>query len=506
MSFLGIDVGTTGCKTTAFSDHGEILASAYEEYDIQRPNPGWAELDAEAVWNIVKRTVTKVTTDHQDPTSIQAISVSSMGEAVVPVTKDRQILGPSILNFDVRGQEYVSQLHDQIENEALYKINGNQIGNHYTLTKLLWMRDHKPELYERADFFLHWSGFVLFMLGGEPVADYSLANRTLLFDLSNADWSVALLNTFQVDRDKLPPVSPSAKPIGTVAGFIADEIGLPPKVALITGAHDQCANAVGCGAIEDGQASFGIGTYICITPVYKELHSADAMIERGLNTEHHAAPDRFVSFIYTPGGALVKWYRDAFAREEQKQAQKAGKNIYNHLFAEVPEDPSPVLVLPHFTPTGPPEFIAESRGVLVGLQLDTSRGEILKGILEGTAYYLKECVEALPEIGIQIENFRVAGGGSQSDAWVQLCADIFERPFIRPRVTEAGTLGAAVIAGVGSGFFKSFQEGVATMVRPERTFVPNTKKSLQYKRRFEFYKQLWPMMRSFLKTLANDPT
>jgi xylulokinase len=503
MNLLGIDVGTTGCKVALFSLQGEMLASAYREYDAQIPQPGWAQLDAAAIWEDVKAAIHSVTTANPGA-EIQAVSISSLAEAVVPVSADRQILGPSLLNFDIRGEEFLADLAAILPDERLYAINGNTLGNHYSLTKLKWLQAYQPELYDRTHKFLHWSAFIAFMLGADPVVDYSLANRTLLFDIHKGEWSDALLEDVGLDRSKLPATAPSGTVIGTVSAHIATELGLPPGVRIVSGAHDQCANAIGCGVVDSGSTVYGMGTYHCITPVFTTPPDPQAMIARGLNTEHHAIPGRYVCFIYNQGGSLVKWFRDTFAAVEHRQAVAKGRSIYPALFAEIPAGPSSVMVLPHFAPTGPPEFVVDSRGVLVGLQLETSRGEILKGILEGTAYYLKECVEALPEIGIHIANFHVAGGGSQADVWVQLCADIFERPFIRPQVTEAGTLGAAVIAGVGSGYYKSVKEGVETMVHTERTFVPNPKKSLLYKRRFEYFKELWPMMRSYLQALAND--
>ncbi|MBN1266890.1 MAG: hypothetical protein JXA25_15450 [Anaerolineales bacterium] len=503
MNFLGIDVGTSGCKTTAFSHEGEALSFAYEEYDIQRTKPGWAELDASAVWRSVKRTIAGTINRHPDPASIRALSVSSMAEAVVPVSRDREILAPSILNFDSRGEEYLPEIHNLIDDKDLFTINGNPSGNIYTLTKLLWLRDKSPDIYERADYFLHWSGFVLFMLGGEAKTDFSLANRTLLFDLSEEDWSESLINTFKIERSKLPAITPSAKPVGTISPHIASELGLSKDMVLVSGAHDQCANAVGCGVVEDGQAAYGMGTYHCITPVYSELQPAGIMLERGLNIEHHAVPGKYVSFIYNPGGALVKWYRDTFAHEEHQQALKAGSGIYETLIGEITDDAKPVLVLPHFAPTGPPDFVADSSGVIVGLRLQTTRADVLQGILEGTAFYLKECMDSLPPASFHVENYRVAGGGSRSDRWVQVCADIFERPFIRLKVTEAGTLGAAMMAGVGIGFFSSIQESAGAMVQTERTFEPDKQRTGQYKRRYEAYKKLWPMMSQYLRSLSN---
>ncbi len=506
MSLLGIDVGTTGCKAAIFSEQGQMLALAYEEYDYTSPHTGWAELDSYAVWDTVKRTIHQVVSRCASPAKIRALSVSSLGEAVVPVTRDHRILGPSLLNFDIRGKEYLPELHEKIDDITLHQINGNPLGNHYTLTKLRWLRDRQPQLYAEADYFLHWSGLVLFMLGADPITDYSLANRTLLFDLAQADWSSSLLDTFQIDSEKLPRTCPSARKVGTLSLELAAELGLSPGIDLVSGAHDQCANALGCGAIEDRQAAFGLGTYICITPVYNEQQPADVMLARGLNTEHHVLPEKYVSFIYNPGGALVKWYRDTFAHTEHKLAQKSGKNIYDRLFTEIPASPSPILVLPHFAPTGPPEFITDSSGVMIGLRLDTSRGDVLKGILEGTSYYLKECVDSLPATGIYIDDYRVAGGGSKSDAWVQLCADIFERPFTRPRVTEAGTLGAALMAGVGSGVFNSFAEGVEAMVQLDRRFEPDPARSSRYQSRYEHYKKIWPLMRDYLQSFASEPS
>ena len=503
MSLLGIDVGTTGCKTVVFSRDGELLASAYAEYDNLRPQPGWAELDAVDVWTRIKRTISAVTANLvSDP--IRALAVSSLGEAVVPVGPDRQVLGPSILNYDSRGEEFLEDLGNLLPDEDLYRINGNTLGNHYGLTKLKWIKAHRPDLYERTFRFLLWGSFVSYMLGADPVADYSLANRTLLFDINQKQWSEELLSLVQLDRAKLPETVPSGIVIGTVSDHVAEELGLPLYVSIVTGAHDQTANAVGCGVIQEGRAVYGMGTFICITPVFRERRDPAAMIQQGLNTENHAVPGQYASFIYNQGGALVKWFRDTFAAEEHRQAEAVGKDIYTDLFAEIPEGPSGIMILPHFMTTGPPAFIADSCGVVAGLCLETSRGEILKGILEGTTFYLKECVDLLPSIGIEITDFRAVGGGSKSDTWVQTCADILGRPLWRPQITEAGALGAAIIAGIGSGAFSSYKDGVEAMVRLDRIFEPDLKQHQRYHNQFDKYKQLWPLMQEYLRDIAAD--
>ena len=503
MSLLGIDVGTTGCKAAVFSREGQQIASAYEEYDNLRPEPGWAELDAVDVWRRVKDTVRRVAAETaSDP--IEALAVSSLGEAMVPVTTERRVLGPSILNFDLRGEEYLGGLGDVLADDHLYRINGNTLGNHSGLTKLLWINEHQPDLFERADKFLLRGSLVPFMFGADPVVDDSLANRTLLFDLDRRAWSEDLLRLSGLDRAKLPDTALSGTVIGTVSDGVARELGLPPNVSIVAGAHDQCANAVGCGVIQEGQAVYGMGTFMCITPVFSRRREPEVMIERGVNTEHHAVPGKFVSFIYNQGGSLVKWFRDTFAAEEHRQAERAGRDLYGDLFAEIPDGVSPTVVLPHFATTGPPEFISDSCGVIAGLRLETSRGEILKGIIEGVTYYLLECVELLPPTGIDIKEYRAAGGGSKSDAWLQMTADILQRPLERPTVTEAGALGAAIIAGVGRGVFSSYEAGVEAMVSLERTFEPDPQMYTVYARRFVKYKRLWPLMADYLRDLASD--
>jgi xylulokinase len=431
MSLLGVDVGTTGCKAAAFSEEGKLLGSAYAEYDVQRPLPGWAEQDVPEVWAKAKRTIREAAASGARGDPVKALCVASMGEALIPVSLERRPLGPSILNFDRRGEDYLPDLQRRLPPDRLYALNGNTLGNHYSLTKLIWIRENQPALYERADRFLLWSGLVSFLLGAEPCVDFSLANRTLLFDIDRLDWSDELLAWAGLEKDKLPRVVPPGAAIGRLSRSLAEELGLPVGAAILAGSHDQCANAAGCGVIAPGQAVFGFGTYTCITPVFAGRGEPAQMIARGLNTEHHTVPGRFVSFIYNQGGAQVKWFQDTFAREEHRLAKAAGRDVYFDLMAEMPEEPSQVVVLPHLGMAGPPEFIADSSGVIAGLRLETERGEILKGILEGITFDLKGCLVTLPEIGLEIDEYRAAGGGSKSEAWIQTCADILGKPFVR---------------------------------------------------------------------------
>jgi xylulokinase len=181
----------------------------------------------------------------------------------------------------------------------------------------------------------------------------------------------------------------------------------------------------------------------------------------------------------------------------------SGQDLYATLLAEMPSDLSRVMVLPHFTATGPPDFITDSSGVLAGLKLETTRGEILKGLIEGMTFYIRAIFETLPGAGIAVADFRAAGGGSKSDVWIQISADILGRPFVCPKINEAGVLGAAILAGVGCGVFPSLEAGAESMVQLERTFEPDPKKQALYNERFAKYLRLWPLMADYLHEMAD---
>ncbi len=490
MSILGIDVGTTGCKAVVFSEAGAILSSAYVEYDIKRRSAGWAELDAEEVWGLVKVAVRSACEPVASTDPIRALSTSSMGEAAVAVSEDRRILAPSILINDIRGAEYVEPLRRRMSDEECYRISGNPIGNQYGLTKLMWLAEHEPDLYARASKFLNWGSLVGFMLGAEPKVDYCLANRDLLFDLRAEDWSPRLLAASGIERAKLPDCVAPGTVIGEVDRALAAELSIAPGARIVAGAHDQCANALGCGVIEPGRAMYGMGTFPTIVPVYARPPEAGSMVRFGLNTEHHAVPGRYVSFIYHMGGSVVKWYRDTFAAAEHRVAREQGGDVYAALFAELPDEPGPLLILPHFAPMGPPDFVDDSSAVILGLTNHTARGEILKSILEANVFAHAVSVENLKSLGIGIIGYTAVGGGSRSDAAVQLCADIMGAPFVRPKITEAGAFGAALLAGVATGIYRSPEEAVRELVRVERTFEPDRKKSARYGELFGQYLRL----------------
>ena len=489
MSLLGIDVGTTGCKSALFSETGALLALEYREYDHRSPHPGWAELDSNEVWHKVKETIAGVG-PFSGKDAIKALAVTSLGEAMVPVTRERDILGPSLLNYGVRGQQYSEMLREKLPDPVLYPIAGVNFASHFSMTKLMWLREYMPELYQKADYFLPWTSFVSFMLGAEPVVDFSVAARTMLFDIVNETWSDQLLEASGVERQILPATAPAGTLIGQVSNPIAAELHLPENLPIVIGPHDQCANALGCGAVHPGQAMLGMGTFTCAVPVFKKRHHAEQAIPLGINTQHHAVPGRYVSFIYNQGGAVVKWFRDTYASFERQIFEERGEDLYEHLFREIPLNPSTLFVLPYFSTTGLPDFSPQTSGVITGLRLSTRRGEILKGIIEGIMLDLRVSFQALNAIGLGVDTFIAVGGGSKSDGWMSVCADILGCTVQRARGTESGGLGAAITAGVGVGCFGDYYEGAQAMVSLGEKFNPDHKTHQVYEERLDHFKTL----------------
>ena len=498
MSLLGIDVGTTGCKAGVVDANGRLLALAYREYKTIHPQPGWAELDSRAVWQMVRQAMQEAAhTAASDP--ITALAVTSLGEAMTPVSASREILGNCILGFDCRGEEYAAALFARPGRERVHALNGNILGAAYSAPKLAWIRDHQVDVFQQASKFLLWEDLVGYLLGGEAATDRSLANRTLLLDLHSGDWSPEMLDAFGLPARKLPRVVASGTGIGVVGNAIADELGLPHHVLIVAGGHDQCCTALGAGVVEPGQAVYGIGTYICVTPVYRERPPSPIMLQSGLNMEHHVVPGQFVSFLYNlSGGALLRWARDTLASAEKTAAAERGADVYGLLMAELPDKPTSLMVLPHFAPCGPPTFDANSAGVIAGLKLETSRGELIKGLLEGATYYFKESLDLLAQTGLTVREFRATGGGAKSDTWLQLTADILGHPISRLAVSECGVLGAAILAGIGSGVFSDAAETARNCVRVSRLFEPAPARHAVYCERVERFKQLYPLLKDYL--------
>ncbi len=501
MSLLGIDVGTTGCKAVAFDEQGRILASAYREYPLHFPKPGWIELDSTRVMASCREVVREVgSKTKKDP--VKAFAIASQGEAVTPVGKGGKALHPGIVTFDARTAPLVRWWEERLSRERLFEISGMPLHGMYTASKILWWKQQRPDVFRKAVKFLCYEDLLFQAMGFVPAIDASLAARTMLYDMEKGGWSDELLKHVGIESDRLALVYPSGTVIGELGEKAAKEFGLPKGVVAVTGGHDQPCGALGAGVVEPNVGLYATGTVECITPALGTRVTDPKLLASNIACYPHVVPGLFVALTFNfTGGSLLKWYRDTFAGEEKARAKKLKKDVYDLIVSQCPKEPTSLFVLPHFTATGTPHFDTESKGVIAGLRLSTPKGEIVRAILEGVTYEMALNADVLRECGAPIASFRATGGGAKSPFWMQLKADLLGKPVHAMRVSEAVCLGAAILAGTAVGTYTSAKATALRISQVERTYAPDAKKAKIYKERFELYKQIYPTMKDLLHAM-----
>jgi xylulokinase len=296
-----------------------------------------------------------------------------------------------------------------------------------------------------------------------------------------------------LDRSKFAPIAPGGIVIGSLSPSLAAALGLPAGIPIVAGGHDQCPTALGCGCVEAGMAACGLGTFQCIAPLFEMPADPLKMLRNSLNIENHVLPDLYIAFVYNQAGALVKWFRNTFAADHRDE-----EDIYERLNKEIPREPTDVLVLPHFEPPQWPGYVPDSAGAILGLRTDTTRGEILQSIMECASLYLLPGAEALKELGQPLKSLVAVGGGAKSDAWVQINADIFGLPVVRPRNSEAGLVGAAMLAGLATGVYGSAAEAAARRVKVDRVFEPRDSNHAFYAAKSRQLAKVYPALRGIV--------
>ena len=495
MSLLAIDVGTTGCKVIAFNTAGEILAQAYDEYPLIHPQPGWSELDSNVVWEKVSDGIRQVAAQAKmDP--IEAVSVACQGEAVTPISKSGEILANAITTFDFRAAGISDEINQRLSKLEIMQITGMPLSGIHTLPKLIWMQRNQPEIYRQTWKFLGFEDFVYYKLGITPVVDYSLAARTMAFDITKKDWSSKMLDLANVDGNLFPDVAPSGTAIGEVSPKVAQALGLPNGVVGVTGGHDQPCGALGAGIIHEGDVMDATGTVECIAPAFGEPVINEGMIDGNFACYPHVVDGMYVTLGFvSSGGVVLRWFRDTLAQAEVAQAEKSGQDVYDLLMEQMPDTPSPVMLLPHFTGSGTPHLDLESKGAIVGLTLSTTQGDLVKAILEGISYEIKHNLSLLQDAGVAINEIRAIGGGAKSEKWLQLKADMFGKKVVALDVSEGVCLGAAILAGTAIGKYLSVASAVEELVKSRKTYYPREEARRLYDEKLRLYAQIYPAIR-----------
>jgi D-xylulose kinase len=488
-----IDAGTTGLRTIIFNVDGRVTAQAYEEYASSFPSPFSVEQNPLDWWRAVCNT-SKIALRKAKikPDEIKGISVTNQRETIVPVNAIGEPLRTAIVWQDRRTTSECKEIASRVGAEKVYSITGLTIDPYFSAPKILWMKKNQGEIFSKTFKFLLVHDYLMMRLTGEFVTEHSNASRTMLFDIRNLDWSDTMCELLEIPKEKLPTIYQSGESIGAVSNRASKETGFSTRTLVVTGAGDQQAAAVGVGVTEVGRlkATTGTGTFILAF-----LNEPKYDAKRRVLCSCHAVPGKWVNeaSIFTTG-AVYRWFRDQFGQAEKNEAERSGKDPYdllNEQAAKIPAGSRGVMLIPHCMGSGAPHWNPYDRGVLIGFTIGHERGCIVRAIMEGTSFEIKENIEVMKEMGTETRELRVTGGATRSSTWNQIQSDVTGLPVLKGAVEEATAMGAAILAGVGAGIYKGVVEAADEMVKIAERYTPNEEKSQLYSKLYIVYEKVY---------------
>lgn len=497
---LGIDVGTTGAKAMVFTPEGEVKGYAFEEYGIIYTPEGYAEQDAEDVWQAAKRVIKRAASDCGR--EIRSISLSVQGDAVIAIDRGRRAISRAHLGMDYRGQAEAEACEKQSGAKEIFRHTGMRPHPMNTFIKILWIKNHNRELYDRTYKFVTYADFIMGKLGSDSIViDYTMASRTQAFDLQKRIWSREILEQYGVDEMKLAFPTASGTIVGKLDRRLAEELGISEEAVLVTGGHDQTCAAIGAGITREGMALDSHGTAEVISTVLGSPRVGDVMYDSFYPCYIHALPEMYFTFsLNHTGGALLKWFAEEYCLADRREAEKADKGLYEYIIERMPEAPSPVMFLPYLNGSGTPTCDLKMKGAILGLTMASDRYDIAKAVLESLCYEMRLNLGQMKEAGIHVEHVRCVGGGARSPIGLQMKADIMGIPVTTLKVREAACFGAAIVAGRAAGIYRG-TEDIDRLVKTDRVYEPRESVQKQYEERCRIYQGLYGTMRETMYRL-----
>jgi xylulokinase len=470
-SLVGLDVGTSGVKALRLSPEGEVLARAEEEYPLSTPQPGWAEQDPEGWWRAAEAALARLGGEE-----IAGIGLSGQMHGLVALDEEKRVLRPAILWNDQRTAAECAEIENRVGLRELVRLSGNRALPGFTAPKLLWLRRHEPETYARIAHVLLPKDYVRLRLTGELATDVADASGTLLLDVARRRWSEELLQALEIPAEWLPPLLESP----AVAGRTGD--GVP----VAAGAGDQAAGALGVGVDRPGPLSVVLGTS---GVVFAALPGFAADPEGRVHVFCHAVPGGWhaMGVMLSAAGSL-QWLRRVVGPDEP----------YDELVAEAerwPPGSEGLTFLPYLAGERTPHVDPSARGAFVGLELRHDRGALVRAVLEGVAFGLRDCLELLRGLGVDVEVARVSGGGARSDLWLTIVASVLGVPLERTAAEEGAAFGAALLGGAAGGVFPDVHEAVSATVRVMHRIEPEPAWIEPYAAAYDRFRSLYPALR-----------
>lgn len=485
---LGLDIGTTGTKAVLLEASGKIAATATSEYPLSTPRPLWSEQDPEHWWQGAIKAIHKVTeTAGIDPKAISGVGLSGQMHGLVLLDEKGGVLRPAILWNDQRTGDQCKAITEAVGFEKLLRLTGNPVLPGFTAPKIIWVWENEHDVYSRASYFLLPKDYVRYRLTGELATDVSDASGTSLFDVKARTWSEEMFDALKLPISWAPTCFESQEAVGNVIPAAA-ETGLAVGTVVVGGAGDQAAQAIGTGLAREGLVSATLGTSGVVFAPTKEP-SIDS--QGRLHCFCHGIPGMWhVMGVMLSAAGSLRWLRDALGGvfdSYEQMIEEAG---------QAPPACEGLLFLPYLSGERTPHPDPKARGAFVGLTLRHGRSHLIRSVLEGVSFGLRDSLELIREQGIEPGQIRVSGGGARSAFWRQILADIFGLEIVTVNLAEGAALGGAILAGVGTGVFDSVPDACEKTIRVDSVVSPNRENTILYQEQYLEYRKLYPALAS----------
>lgn len=506
MKIAGLDIGTTGCKCTVFTDKGVELSKSYRDYPVKR-RVGGHEIDPTALLDGVYTVISEMAAKYPD---IAGIGVTSFGETFVCTDEEGNPLAPAMLYTDPRGAKECKELVDKFGAKHIAQITGVPAHEMYGLPKMMWVKNNKPEIFAKTKHILQMEDFVVFTLTGNAVIDYSLATRSMAFDIHKLDWSNELLEAAGIEKSLLSRSVPTGTDAGVILDAVASKTGLSKDTRIVAISQDQVSAAVGAGAFSSDVGVDGAGTVQCLTPIYDEIPDVDKMMPGKYVIVPYVPQGKYVTYAFSyTGGALIQWCTDSIAGKEKELAKAEGISVNTYLENQYrenrladgldPDGPSGMLMLPHFAGAATPYMDTGSKGALIGMTTSTTPAEIYRACMEGVCYEMYLNYSNVCKAGAHPKKLHATGGGAKSSVWMQMKADVLGIPIVALKTVDAGTVGSAMLTGIALGIFKNLEDASKAMVEETVTYEPRSEYHEKYMNVYSRYAKLYDAVRELVE-------
>lgn len=501
---IGVDIGTSGTKTVLFDTLGTVIASSTVEYPLYQPKNGYAEQKPEDWWNAARTTLKNVITESGvAPADIKGIGLSGQMHGLVMLDEDNKVIRPAIIWCDGRTEAECAEITEAVGYDKLIKITANPALPGFTAAKIMWVKKHEPENYAKCRHILLPKDYIRFMLTGEYATEVSDASGMQLLDVPNRCWSDELLEILDIDKSLLAKVYESPDVTGKITAQAAELTGLAEGTVVVGGAGDNAAAAVGTGVVKENRAFTTIGT----SGVVFAHTDAPKIDPKGrVHTFCCAVPGCWhVMGVTQAAGLSLKWFRDNFCQAEIQTAKEMGVDPYYLMDKEaesVAIGADKLLYLPYLMGERTPHLDAKARGVFFGLSAIHGRKEMLRAVMEGVSYSLRDCLEICKEMNIEVSDMMACGGGGSSPLWRQMLADLYHCPVKTASSKEGPALGVAILAMVGAGIYESVPAACDAIIKTDKIQNPIEENIPRYDKYYVLYRKIYPSLKENYAELA----